>query len=358
MKFILRLFVILAFSNILFGNEQWIIKEEYLSPAIEHFDCHSSSIVETSPGNFCAVWKGGPGTGRSNVEIRKNVGIWVSVFDGSVWSSPREIVTVPHSVCWTPVVCKAPMGELLLFYRVGPNPRNVVGMIKRSTDGGSTWSEEEILPAGIIGPTQCKPLFTPEGVLIAPSSIEAGEYDDLFKATACWIEISPDLGQTWQKIGPIEHPERKFSVITPALFPDQEGNIKMYCRDRAKKVGETGYIWSSTSQDQGLTWSALEKTSLPNPDSGIDIVDLENGALALLYNHSHTSRECLHIALSQDGGDTWTDPHLLSLIGEFPSGTLASDGMIHITYAISEPQSVQRRIKHVVVDPTLLSESH
>ena len=44
-----------------------IVKEEFLSPNVEHFDCHSSSIVETSPGSLCAVWKGGPGDGLSNI---------------------------------------------------------------------------------------------------------------------------------------------------------------------------------------------------------------------------------------------------------------------------------------------------
>jgi hypothetical protein len=57
-------------------NETWIVREEFLSPDIVQFDCHSSSIAETDAGNLCVVWKGGPGSGESNVDIKENVGIW------------------------------------------------------------------------------------------------------------------------------------------------------------------------------------------------------------------------------------------------------------------------------------------
>jgi len=332
------------------GNEPWILRAEFLSPEIENFDCHSSSIVETKKGHLCVVWKGGPGEGKSNIDIKENVGIWCSLFDGEGWSKAEEIITAAHSVCWNPVLCKYPDGEVLLFYRIGPNPRQTVSFMKKSQDGGITWSKEEILPAGITGPGKNKPIVTAEGVLISPSSIAVGEPEDYFKATACWIEISEDKGIHWKKVGPLELKDRKFGVIEPALFFDKEGYLRMFCRDRAHKIGEQGYIWEAISKDGGLHWSEFTQTDFPNPDSGLDIVDLGEGKLILIYNHSHSQRFPLNLAISLDGGDRWSLPFLLDSEGEFPAGILTIDGKVHITYAAPCSQSMQRRIKHVVID--------
>ncbi len=87
-------------------------------------------------------------------------------------------------------LCKLSEQELLLFYRIGKTPRQVVSFLKRSLDGGRHWTEPEILPAGILGPTQCKPVVTPTGMLICPSSIAVGEPEDVYKATAVKLRLS------------------------------------------------------------------------------------------------------------------------------------------------------------------------
>lgn len=342
---------ICLFSSIWAGEkeEAWIVKEEFLSVDIEDFDCHGSSIVETLPGRLCAVWKGGPGKGESNHSIGENVGIWASLYDGNSWTKPEEIVSVPHSVSWTPILCKLDSDELLLFYRTGPDPRRQVSFVKRSHDAGKSWSEEEILPAGIAGP-KGKPLLLNDGTLLCPSSIEVGEPQDLFKATACWIEISEDGGKHWKKVGPLELSDRKFSVIEPVLFAGSDGHLRMLCRDRAHRIGEVGYIWEAISVDEGMHWSDFTKTSLPNPDAGIDVVDLGGGTIVLFYNHSHTDRFPLHCALSFDGGSHWSAPIVLDSVGEFPAATASSDGAIHLTYSAKRPQGEQRGIKHIVIN--------
>lgn len=336
------------------SSPKWIVSEEFLSKDLDHFDCHSSSIVETLPGHYCVVWKGGVGEGECNKDMRAQVGVWLSLFHEDGWSEPIEVVSIPDGVCWNPVLSKLPSGELLLFYRIGSSPRQAVSFVKRSYDGGYHWSEGEILPAGIIGPTKNKPIVTPTGALISPSSVEVGEFSDPFKATACWIEISKDGARHWKKFGPLEISTRKFGVIEPALFFDLQGRLRMVCRDRANKVGEKGYIWTAISMDEGVSWSSLQKTELPNPDSGIETIDLGKGWIVLIYNHSHLDRHPLHLAFSTDGGDHWSFPLVVDNSGEFPAGILASDGLIHLTYATKFPEQGQRRIKHIVINPNLL----
>ncbi len=318
------------------AQEFTIVKTEYLSPDLAQFDCHSSDIVETTPGCFCAVWKGGSGEGKSNIDMKENVGIWHSLYDGASWSYPHEIVKAEHSVCWTPVLCKLSEEELLLFFRIGKDPRTVVSFLKRSFDHGKTWSEEEILPAGINGPTKCAPLVLADGALLCPSSCAVGNPDEKHKATAIWFDLSPDKGIHWSKIGPLEIPGRKFGVIEPALFEDGRSNLRILCRDRAHKIGEKGYLWTAESQDQGVSWSELTPTHLPNPDSGIDTIDLGEGRIVLLYNHSHDNRYPLHLAISSNGGNSWSSPYVIDKTGEFPAGCISQAGQLHITYAISE----------------------
>ena len=328
--------------------EEWKVKEEFLSPDRKSFDCHSSSLVETIPGHLCAIWKGGPGEGKSNIDLKENVGIWMSHFNGDLWSEPQEIVHQGHSVCWNPVLCKLSESKLLLFYRVGPDPRHTISFLKRSLDGGYSWTQEELLPAGIVGPTKNRPIVTAEGKLICPSSVAVGEPDDPYKATACWIEMSPDEGVHWTKVGPLELSDRKFGPIEPALFYDLEGNLHMFCRDRAQKIGGIGYIWEAISRDDGYTWSTFQQTLFPNPDAAFDVIDRGIGKLALIYNHSHTNRYPLHLSTSFDGGLHWSAPLIIDNIGEFPAAIATADGLIHIIYAFPASEG-QRRIKHLVI---------
>lgn len=336
-------------------ENEMIVHSSFLSPMKDDFDCHTSSIVEMSKSHYCAVWKGGPGKGLSNIDMKENVGIWLSLFDGKNWSEPKEIVSAPQSVCWNPVLTFLPNGELLLFYRLGSSPRTALSFLKKSQDNGLHWSKEELLPAGIVGPTKNKPIVTPEGTLICPSSVSVGEPKDEHKSTACWIEIleSKDGKARWKKIGPLELPHRKFGVTEPALIIDQNGHLRMFCRDRANKIGEKGLVWMAISKNNGLDWSEFIPTPLPNPDSGIDVVDLKDGRIVLFYNHSHTDRHPLHMAQSFDGGDNWSSPIVLDEEGEFPSAILASDGMIHVTYPRSSTYG-QRKIAYKVIDPKKL----
>jgi predicted neuraminidase len=190
--------------------------------------------------------------------------------------------------------------------------------------------------------------------MICGSSTEVGSPDDELKATACWIEILSNDSH-WSKYGPIEIPGKKFGCIEPTLFWGDNGSLKMMCRDRSNRVGLEGWIWVAESFDKGKTWSELKKTSLPNPDSGIDTLSLNNEKILLFYNDSHTDRYPLTLALSEDCGNSWTPLLTLeSKSGEFPSATLDSKGFIHVSYAHIPMGKTQRRIKHVVIDLTSL----
>ena len=138
---------------------------------------------------------------------------------------------------------------------------------------------------------------------------------------------------------------RKLAAIQPGLCLDGD-SVAAFCR-----TGQ-GKIYATRSTDGGRTWSALEPTELPNPDSGIDAIRLKDGRCLLVYNHTRRGRTPLNVALSSDHGRTWTPSLVLEdERGEFsyPAVIQTSDGLVQITYTWK-----RKRVRHVVVDPRKL----
>ena len=85
-------------------REEIVISEEFISPCWDKYDCHASSLVETTEGEVLVVWKGGHGEGKSNIDIDSKVGLWQSRFDGKKWSLREMIHFETESVVWNPVL--------------------------------------------------------------------------------------------------------------------------------------------------------------------------------------------------------------------------------------------------------------
>ncbi len=106
------------------------------------------------------------------------------------------------------------------------------------------------------------------------------------------------------------------------------------------------------SDDGGKTWGAMQATTLPNPNSGIDAVTLRDGRHLLVYNPTASGRTPLSVAMSRDG-KTWVLVATLeSGPGEYsyPAIIQTSDGLVHITYTWK-----RQRIKHAVIDPAAMA---
>jgi hypothetical protein len=210
------------------------------------------------------------------------------------------------------------------------------------------------LPAGLTGPVRTKPIRLSDGTWLAGTSVEAGYRVDTpavapYKSWACWVERSTDRGVTWTRHGPITVPGEPFGVIQPTLWDTHGGEVRMLMRSTEL----IGRIVASSSRDGGLTWNPGRPTLLPNPNSGIDVVRMKDGRLVLVYNHLLHGRDSLHIAVSTDEGNTWSNPLLLEGgEGEFsyPAVIQSADDLLHITYTWK-----RTHIRHVVIDPFKLA---
>jgi predicted neuraminidase len=328
-------FFVFAFFLSLEATHPSIIKQEFIFTDPPFASCHASTLTQTSSGSILCAWFAGSEEGANDVAI------WLSTLDQLGWSSPKKIGETTGVACWNPVLFTMPSKEVLLFYKVGRNPLQWSGFLKRSYDEGNHWSEAEGLPAGIIGPTKNKPLLLLNGALLCGSSIES------WMRWGCWIDITYDMGRTWSKSSPINVDSQLFGIIQPTLFFGKDGTIKLLARSH-----QIGSICTAESYDQGKTWSSARPIALPNPNSAIDAVNILDGRVVLVYNHSKEDRYPLNTAISEDGGMTWkTEVILEDSPGEYsyPSIIQITDEKIHITYTWN-----RKYIKHVVLDPKLL----
>jgi predicted neuraminidase len=302
--------------------------------------CHASTLVEVDKGHFLAAWFGGTAEGKNDVKI------WLSRFDGKQWAKPEVAAREDGFPCWNPVLFRSRSKTIFLFYKAGPNPRSWSGYVRRSSDGGKTWSKPEQFPAGLLGPIKNKPIQRGDGTLLAGSSVES------HRAWAAWVERSTDDGKTWKRFGPIAVPGKPYGLIQPTLFETRAKTIVALCRSRG-----IGFICQAESKDGGETWSPARPTRLPNPNSGIDAVRTGDGDVYLVYNHTKQGRYPLNLARSTDDGKSWK---MVATIEEkqgerdefsYPAIIQGTDGKLHITYTWN-----RRHIKHVTLDPAKLKD--
>jgi predicted neuraminidase len=309
-----------------------IVKAEFIYEKAPFASCHASTIAETRSG-LVAAWFGG------KHEKSSDVGIWLSRRNAKGWSPVAEVANGAMEngeryPAWNPVLFEPREGLLLLFYKVGPNPRAWWGMLITSSDEGRTWSKPRRLPENILGPTKNKPIQLRDGSILCPSSSEHPLW-------TVHVERTSDLGKTWQHTAPLND-GKQFAAIQPTILAYPSGRIQILCRSRQGRITE------SWSEDEGKTWSRMQATELPNPNSGIDAVMLKDGRALLVYNHTDKDRSALSVAVSADGKN-WKAAMLLEDDpGEYsyPAVIQTSDGLVHITYTWK-----RERIKHVVLDP-------
>jgi predicted neuraminidase len=322
-----------------------LVREEFIFENAPFKQCHASTICETSRG-LVSAWFGGTKEGN------QDVGIWTSYHDGQKWNGPVQVADgVQHNAlrypCWNPVLYQPPGdAPTLLFFKVGPNPREWWGEVMVSYDRGRTFRDRKRLPEGIDGPVRCKPiLLGNHPTLWCGSSTEFDGWRIHFES----VQLSDGIPNgTWKRIGPINDAS-EFNAIQPTFLRHSDGRLQMLCRTKE------GVIATSFSSDDGSTWSKLQATDLPNPNSGIDAVTLADQRHMLIYNHLGAEksgwgrRGLLNLAISDDGL-AWRKVGVLESEqgGEFsyPAIIQADDGLVHLSYTWKRD-----RIKHVVIDP-------
>ena len=321
---------------------------------------HASTLVETTSGALLAAWFGGTEEGHDDVSI------WLARFENGRWSPGVKVADGVQDASnrhptWNPVLFQPRGGPLMLFYKVGPSPREWWGMMTTSTDDGRTWSAPRRLPEGILGPIKNKPVQLADGTIVSGSSTEAVGSD----AWRVHVELSRDLGRTWDRVS-VEN--GGFNAIQPEILRHADGRLQLLCRSKEMHVPTS---WSS---DGGRTWTPLARSGLYAVNSGSDAVTLQDGRHVLVYNYrdrpggapanyrpdmlvgiigapsGERARWPLVVSVSRDGV-AWKNVHTLDDAPNrhgyaYPAVIQTRDGKVHVTYTFN-----REKIKHVVLDP-------
>lgn len=320
------------------GVSPAILSTGFIADPLPTRSCHASTIVETENG-LMAAWFGGSEEGKLDVSI------WLSAHRNGTWSEAVEVANGIYEKqrvqypLWNPVLFRPKSGQLYLFYKEGPRPKNWWGMVKMSPDNGRTWTKARRIPGGNLGPIRCKPIEMADGTILCGSSTE----DEGWRVH---MEKTKDPMKGWESTGPLNS-SLDFSAIQPTVLDWGKRGLQILCRTKQRVITE------SWSVNKGVTWSRMLATDLPNPSSGIDAVKLHDGRALLVYNHTRSGRGELHVAVTPDGKEWHAAAQLEKSPGEefsYPAVIQTSDRLVHITYTWR-----REKIKHVVLDPSKLS---
>lgn len=257
--------------------------------------CHASTVVQAASGEVVSAFFAG------TKEKDPDVGIWWSVFENGAWRPVARIAKVNDTAHWNPVLFRDEKDALHLFFKVGPEIPYWQTYWMSSADNGKTWSGPvELVPndKGGRGPVRNQPIVLANGDWLAPASTEIGRWES-------FADHSADGGKTWNRTPdfPVDIEALKGKgAIQPAFWESKPGHVHALLRTHAGKV------WRTDSEDSGWQWSPVYETPLPNNNSGIDIAQLDDGRILLVYNpvgENWGPRTPLDLAVSSDNGETW-----------------------------------------------------
>lgn len=336
---LLHAFFILILGNLIMAQRPHpsIIEDGFIDANPPYAFSHTVSILEISPGVVLGAWVGGP----ANRDPQN--AIWIARREAGKWGSAEKFASgdVAHfnPVFWM----DAKSGEIVINYKRGTSPESWSGVIQRSSDGGKTWSAPEFLPAGLVGAVRSKPVWLLDGTLLCGDSVEA------YQAWSGWVNVTKDNGRTWRRVGPITLPDTQWGVIQPVIFPmdDKGAKLRMLLRGSTP----VGMVCDSVSTDGGMSWSPARRVeALPNPNSAVDAIRLNDRRIILVHNDTETGKNRLAVSFSGDGGETWKKSFDLKNEAEgeylYPYVMEDAAGMVHVAYTWKK-----QKLAYVVLDP-------
>lgn len=174
--------------------------------------------------------------------------------------------------------------------------------------------------------TRAHPVVIGENRMIVPL------YSDGFSFSL--MAITDDWGETWKTSLPLCGDGN----IQPTIAQRRDGSLYALMRDNGPAPKR---LHQSVSRDRGETWSEVTDSKLPNPGSGAELINLQNGNWLLISNDTEKGRGSLAVQISEDEGATWKWKRHLEyddkLTGteqyHYPSIIQAKDGTLHATYS-------------------------
>jgi predicted neuraminidase len=289
--------------------------------------CHCSSIAENSDGDLVCVWYEGAYETAPGTAVR----ISFKPHRSESWLPAEDLFHYSGVPLGNPVLFAFDRRTLYILFSIllGESWTESLLFVSESLDGGRRWSNPGLVypKKGLMAKT--KPLRLESGRVLIPLYDEDGFYP---------VVLIVDQPEQWATARCTAETMARGAAIQPALVQLPDGNLLMYCRTNR------GSIWKSYSYNGGLSWSLCTPTGIPNPNSAVDLLRCDPATYVLAFNNSSTHRHGLSVALSVDGGSSWTCAYEIdSGNGEYSYPCLLQDrdARIHLSYTEN-----RFRIKH------------
>ncbi len=329
-------------------------RENFVSSERAGTISHVSSIAQAENGSLVCVWYSGSREGGKDVAIMLSRSSKKGEWTDPVRLTDREKTSIDLDryikKVGNPLIFGDKRGRLWLLYAsvtLGGWSGTTLNY-KVSLDNGKTWSKARKM---ILSPFfNLTNNIKNKGIPLDDGSFLIPAYHEFINKYSQLLWIRPDEDRIKYRIGKMT---REAEAIQPSLLHAGNKNIISFFRNMSEE--ERKYILTSISADLGKTWSELSETRLPNPNSGFDMIAIQDGKILGVINNSFHDRSDLSLVVSSDKGKSWMAIKTLENNPEkeysYPSIIRSRDGLFHITYTFE-----RKRIKHVVFNKSWLDK--
>ncbi|HWR13443.1 MAG TPA: sialidase family protein [Terriglobales bacterium] len=266
----------------------------------------------------------------------------VSDDGGKTWSAPKIVFDHPGALDADPSLL-VDRDRVLVFSTTVPEPtkidRSLIYM--RESKDGVNWGEEVLLktPRRYIAGKIHQGHRLSDGTLIMSYAWDTWADQGMPPATEGEMNLkagvlrSTDGGKTWVPGAdlyadvPKTSPHSTAGLDEAAIVVLADGRVMTLMRAPGTK------LYQSWSNDGGLTWETPRPSTLTAHNSPPALWKLDNSSdVVVVWNNSPTGRTPLCVALSSNGGKSWSEPKVIvDTKGpqvSYPSVAQAKDGTI------------------------------
>lgn len=312
----------------------------------ETAEVHASTAYSPRTSRLAAFWYGGSREGAADVAI------YGSHLGEHGWGAPYRLLdreqlgaALHRNVrkIGNATVYRHPDGRLWMFVvtvAVGGWAGSSISLVE-STDNGSTWSHARRLVTSPF--LNFSTLVRGSAFRYADGSIGLPVYHEFAGKFAEVLRIGSDgriLDRTRLSAG-----RHALQPEVAVVGENEAVALLRYAGESPRRVLQTVTV------DGGRTWAPPHKIDVPNPDSALDLLLIDDGRLLAVFNDLDDHRCRLTLAISEDAGRQW---RTVKILEDDRSGTdarqeysypwllRAPDGDFHLLYTWN-----RRRIKHV-----------